>query len=87
MTGLFKIPMPIDLLIKQLAEKVKDLENVDNIEDTAVAILGSSDDLRLPKLKQSIQYYLDGTKDGFLRYRPSTTGDYFIVYSLFLELK
>jgi hypothetical protein len=70
--GNFQIPG--DVLVKQLAEKIKDLQNVDNIEDTAISILGSSTDSRLPKLKQSIQYYLDGTKDGFLRYRPSTTG-------------
>ncbi|XP_046665450.1 constitutive coactivator of PPAR-gamma-like protein 1 isoform X2 [Homalodisca vitripennis] len=73
--GISQMPgkIPGDVLIKQLAEKIKDLQNVDNIEDTATAILGSPTDLRLSKLKQSIQYYLDGTKDGFLRYRPSTT--------------
>jgi len=73
--GITQMPgkIPGDVLVKQLAEKIKDLQNVDNIEETAIAILGSSSDSRLPKLKQSIQYYLDGTKDGFLRYRPSTT--------------
>lgn len=47
------------------------------MDATAAALLGSASDPRVPRLKQSIQYYLDGTKDGFLKYRPATTGNIF----------
>jgi len=33
------------------------------LDEIAVHILGHKDDKRVPKLKKSIQYYLDGTKD------------------------
>lgn len=66
--------IPVDQLIRNLAELVKTNGSVDNLDATATALLGSASDPRIPKLKQSIQYYLDGTKDGFLKYRPATTG-------------
>lgn len=33
------------------------------MDEIAVHILGHKDDKRVPKLKKSIQYYLDGSKD------------------------
>jgi len=53
---------------------VRTLPSADNLDTTAVQVFGSSSDKRASKLKQSVQYYLNGTKDGFLRYRPQPTG-------------
>jgi hypothetical protein len=61
---------------------VKTLPSIDNLDSTAVQVFGTSSDKRASKLKQSVQYYLNGTKDGFLRYRPHPTGKTFKVYIL-----
>uniref|UniRef100_A0A1B6BZX8 Constitutive coactivator of PPAR-gamma-like protein 1 homolog n=1 Tax=Clastoptera arizonana TaxID=38151 RepID=A0A1B6BZX8_9HEMI len=66
--------IPVEELVKGIANLVKNLPSVDNLDTTAEFILGSASDPRVAKLKQSIQYYLDGTKDGFLKYRPATKG-------------
>lgn len=66
--------IPIDMLVKNVAGFVKNLPSIDNLDSTAIQVFGSSSDKRASKLKQSVQYYLNGTKDGFLRYRPQPTG-------------
>lgn len=53
---------------------MKTLPSIDNLDSTAVQVFGTSSDKRASKLKQSVQYYLNGTKDGFLRYRPHPAG-------------
>lgn len=63
-----------DQLVKALANLVKTLPSVDDLEAIATQVFGSATDPRAPKLKQSIQYYLDGTKDGFLNYRSAPIG-------------
>jgi len=65
--------IPIDMLVKNVAGFVKNLPSIDNLDSTAIQVFGSSSDKRASKLKQSVQYYLNGTKDGFLRYRPQPT--------------
>ncbi|KAJ4439651.1 hypothetical protein ANN_07779 [Periplaneta americana] len=62
--------IPVDVLVKTVAGFVKNLPSIDNLDAMAVQVFGSSTDKRATKLKQSVQYYLNGTKDGFLRYRP-----------------
>lgn len=37
------------------------------MDEIAAHILGHKDDKRVPKLKKSIQYYLDGTKDNVVK--------------------
>lgn len=37
------------------------------MDEIAAHILGHKDDKRVPKLKKSIQYYLDGTKDNAIK--------------------
>lgn len=71
----FFCQIPIDMLVKNVAGFVKNLPSIDNLDSTAVQVFGSSSDKRASKLKQSVQYYLNGTKDGFLRYRPQPTGN------------
>ncbi|XP_075235420.1 constitutive coactivator of PPAR-gamma-like protein 1 homolog [Lycorma delicatula] len=63
-----------DQLVKALANLVKSLPSVDNLDATAAHIFDSPNDPRAARLKQSIQYYLDGTKDGFLNYRSAPIG-------------
>jgi hypothetical protein len=70
----FFCQIPIDTLVKNVAAFVKNLPSIDNLDSTAVQVFGSSSDKRASKLKQSVQYYLNGTKDGFLRYRPQPAG-------------
>lgn len=70
----FFCQIPVDMLVKNVAGFVKNLPSIDNLDSTAVQVFGSSSDKRASKLKQSVQYYLNGTKDGFLRYRPQPKG-------------
>lgn len=37
------------------------------MDEIAVHILGHKDDKRVPKLKKSIQYYIDGAKDNIIK--------------------
>lgn len=37
------------------------------MDEIAVLILGHKDDKRVPKLKKSIQYYLDGANDNVIK--------------------
>jgi hypothetical protein len=70
-----------------VAAFVKGLPSIDNLDNVAVQVFGSSSDKRAAKLKQSVQYYLNGTKDGFLRYRPQPTGNDVLLLLLYLLLK
>nr|CAD7576823.1 unnamed protein product [Timema californicum] len=66
--------VPPEVFVKNIATFVKNLSSVDNLDSVATQVFGSVLDKRAPKLKQSVQYYLNGTKDGFLRYRLQATG-------------
>nr|CAD7449162.1 unnamed protein product [Timema bartmani] len=68
------IRVPPEVFVKNIATFVKNLSSVDNLDSVATQVFGSALDKRAPKLKQSVQYYLNGTKDGFLRYRLQATG-------------
>lgn len=45
------------------------------MDEIAAYILGHKDDKRVPKLKKSIQYYLDGAKDNNLIKNKTKTQD------------
>lgn len=59
----------IEQLIKALASFVKELPSTKE-DVVAMKIFGSLNDPRCAKLRQSIQYYVNGTKEGFLHYKP-----------------
>lgn len=61
--------------MKALAEFVRTLPLPSNMDALVVQVFGSLDDKRAPALKQSIQYYLNGTASGFLKYC-SLPGEY-----------
>ncbi|XP_041976736.1 constitutive coactivator of PPAR-gamma-like protein 1 isoform X2 [Aricia agestis] len=66
-----KQQIPPETLIKTIAQFVRDLPSSD-IDAACVEVFGDLNDLRAAKLKQAVQYYLNGTKDGFLKYRTAS---------------
>ncbi|KAK6635083.1 hypothetical protein RUM44_000332 [Polyplax serrata] len=70
---------PLDQTIRSVAAYVKTLENTENLEALAVEIFGPGN-TGIQKKRQAfvecVQYYLNGTKDGFLKYssKKSTKG-------------
>lgn len=69
-------------MVKKLAKYLNDIDVSNDLDEIVRQIFGSDSDSRGPALKQSIQYYLDGTKDGFLKYRPVSSGNSSSRYSL-----
>lgn len=61
--------------IKTIANFVKELPSTE-LDVVAQKIFGSLSDPRCSKWKQSVQYYINGTKEGFLTYK-LTKGNYF----------
>jgi hypothetical protein len=59
----------VALFIKNLGPSADDVEAV-----VAQVFPGGKDSERASKLRSAIQYYLNGTKDGFLRYRTPHKG-------------
>lgn len=50
--------------MKKVVDSLQSLPPIkNNLDEIAAHILGHKDDKRVPKLKKSIQYYLDGAKD------------------------
>ncbi|XP_046419982.1 constitutive coactivator of PPAR-gamma-like protein 1 homolog isoform X1 [Neodiprion fabricii] len=56
-------------LVRTVANFVKDLHSVE-LDVVAQNVFGSLSDPRCVKLRQSVQYYINGTKEGFLHYKP-----------------
>ncbi|XP_060533756.1 constitutive coactivator of PPAR-gamma-like protein 1 [Cylas formicarius] len=54
--------------VKTLADFVRELPPPTNLDSLVVAVFGSLEDKRASKLRQSVQYYLNGTASGFLKY-------------------
>lgn len=67
----FLLQNPLDQTIRSVAAYVKTLENTENLEALAVEIFGPGN-TGIQKKRQAfvecVQYYLNGTKDGFLKY-------------------
>lgn len=54
--------------MKKIVDSLQNLPPIkNNLDDIAAHILGHKDDKRVPKLKKSIQYYLDGAKDNVIK--------------------
>ena len=60
----------IEQSIRAIAKFVKELPSVE-LDAVAQKVFGSLSDPRCSKLRQSIQYYINGTKEGFLHYKPA----------------
>ncbi|XP_023290727.1 constitutive coactivator of PPAR-gamma-like protein 1 homolog isoform X2 [Orussus abietinus] len=61
--------MTVEQMIKAIANFVKELPSVE-LDVVAPKVFGSLSDPRCSKLRQSVQYYINGTKEGFLHYKP-----------------
>ncbi|XP_032680714.1 constitutive coactivator of PPAR-gamma-like protein 1 homolog [Odontomachus brunneus] len=59
----------VEQTIKTIANFVRELPSVE-LDVVSQKVFGSTSDPRCSKLRQSIQYYLNGTKEGFLHYKP-----------------
>jgi len=59
----------IEQTIKTIANFVKELPSME-LDILSQKVFGSISDPRCSKLRQSVQYYLNGTKEGFLHYKP-----------------
>uniref|UniRef100_A0A146LZW3 Constitutive coactivator of PPAR-gamma-like protein 2 n=1 Tax=Lygus hesperus TaxID=30085 RepID=A0A146LZW3_LYGHE len=57
--------------VKAVAAFVKSLQSKE-LDDLGMEIFGAVGGERAAKFKQAVQYYKDGTKTGFLRFRPNT---------------
>ncbi|RVE47107.1 hypothetical protein evm_008291 [Chilo suppressalis] len=66
-----KKQVPPETLVKSICQFVRDLPSSD-VEAACIEIFGDLNDLRAARLKQAVQYYLNGTKDGFLKYRTAS---------------
>lgn len=64
-------PVPPETVVKTVCQFVRELPSSD-VDAACVEVFGDLNDLRAAKLKQAVQYYLNGTKDGFLKYRTAT---------------
>lgn len=54
--------------MKKIVSSLQGLPPINNnLDEIAIHILGHKDDKRVPKLKKSIQYYLDGAKDNEIK--------------------
>ncbi|XP_058791366.1 constitutive coactivator of PPAR-gamma-like protein 1 homolog isoform X2 [Phymastichus coffea] len=61
--------MDIDQTVRAVANFVKDLSSIE-LDDVTQKVFGSLTDSRCSRFKQSVQYYVNGTKDGFSHYKP-----------------
>ncbi|CAG0899993.1 unnamed protein product [Darwinula stevensoni] len=66
--------IPFEELIEAVAEYVRNSPSVENLNHVGIEIFGAPDDKRILKLKDAVQYYVNGTKDGFLRYWTTSFG-------------
>lgn len=54
--------------MKSLAEYIRKLPSASNMDALVSEVFGSVDDKRASSFRQSVQYYLNGTANGFLKY-------------------
>ncbi|XP_076168865.1 constitutive coactivator of PPAR-gamma-like protein 1 homolog [Ptiloglossa arizonensis] len=59
----------VEKTIKTIASFVNELPSVE-LDVASRKVFGSLSDPRCSKLRQSVQYYINGTKEGFLHYKP-----------------
>ncbi|KAK3851415.1 hypothetical protein Pcinc_041934 [Petrolisthes cinctipes] len=61
-------------LIRAVVKFIVNRCDVNNLVTIGAQVFGSVSDPRVAKFKESVQYFLNGTKDGFLRYKPFASG-------------
>lgn len=66
--------IPMETLIPAVVGFVRDLSNTEDLDALGSQVFPGAQRDKVQRLKHCIQYYLNGTKDGYLRYRPSGQG-------------
>lgn len=61
-------------IIRAVVKFIVNRCDVNNLLTIGAQVFGSISDPRVAKFKESVQYFLNGTKDGFLRYKPFPSG-------------
>ncbi|XP_050430295.1 constitutive coactivator of PPAR-gamma-like protein 1 homolog isoform X2 [Adelges cooleyi] len=60
-------------VVKKIVDCLQDLPSIkNNLDEIAAHILGHKDDKRVPKLKKSMEYYLDGAKETLIKNKPKS---------------
>lgn len=65
---------PQEDIIRAVVKFIVNRCDVNNLLTIGAQVFGSISDPRVAKFKESVQYFLNGTKDGFLRYKPFPSG-------------
>ncbi|KAI4461927.1 constitutive coactivator of peroxisome proliferator-activated receptor gamma [Holotrichia oblita] len=68
--GSKEIKLTGDVAVKAIAEYVRTLPPPSNMDALVGQIFGNSNEKRASLFRQSVQYYLNGTANGFLKYCP-----------------
>jgi len=58
-------------VIRAVVDYVRSLQTVDDVEALGTQIFGSNTDPRMKKLKDVVEYYNNGTEDGYKKFVPS----------------
>ena len=66
-----KIKVGFDRVIRAVINYIRALPSIDDYETLGRDIFGDAKDPRISKVKQSIKYYLYGSKEGYVKQRPS----------------
>ncbi|XP_071522180.1 constitutive coactivator of PPAR-gamma-like protein 1 homolog isoform X3 [Panulirus ornatus] len=72
--GYDKQQTPQEDVIRAVVKFIVNRCDVNNLLTIGAQVFGSISDPRVAKFKESVQYFLNGTKDGFLRYKPFPSG-------------
>ncbi|CAN7937173.1 unnamed protein product [Ixodes hexagonus] len=66
--------IPMETLIPAVVGFVRGLTSTEDLDALGNQVFPGNQREKVQRLKHCIQYYLNGTKDGYLRYRPSGQG-------------
>lgn len=58
-------------IIRAVVNYVRTLQTIDDLDSLGSEIFGSSEDERVVKLKEVVEYYNSGTEDGYKKFKPS----------------
>ena len=71
--GKFKIGF--DRVIRAVINYIRALPAIDDYDVLGRDIFGDPKDPRISKLRQSVKYYLYGSKEGYVKQRPNTSSN------------
>ena len=71
--GKFKVGF--DRVIRAVINYIRALPSIDDYETLGQDIFGDAKDPRISKLRQSVKYYLYGSKEGYVKQRPNQSNN------------